>query len=80
MGVRHERLTFTDEGRALDTLQELTASGPVFVGPLDMGLLRYQPGTTVFYRILSKVLFLYQEMALQKYVEHILRKIGRAHV
>ena len=44
MGVRHERLTFTDEGRALDTLRELTASSPVFVGPLDMGLLRYQPG------------------------------------
>lgn len=43
MGVRHERRTHPDARSALASLRELTADGPVFVGPLEMGLLRHQP-------------------------------------
>ncbi len=45
MGVRHERMTFPDEAAALATLRRLVAAGPVFVGPLEMGLLRHQGGS-----------------------------------
>lgn len=45
MGVEHERLTFDTASEALATLRRLAADGPVFVGPLDMGLLRYQAGS-----------------------------------
>lgn len=45
MGVAHERRTFLDPTSALDALRSLVASGPVFVGPLEMGLLRHQPGS-----------------------------------
>lgn len=42
MGVENQRRTFTDEKEALATLRRLANQGPVFVGPLDMGLLRHQ--------------------------------------
>ena len=44
MGVRHERLTFEDAGDAVAALRRLVVDGPVFVGPLEMGLLRHQDG------------------------------------
>lgn len=45
LGVDHERRTFPDAGAAYDELRSLAAAGPVFVGPLEMRLLRYQPGS-----------------------------------
>lgn len=45
MGVHHERLTFDAADEALATLRRLSADGPVFVGPLEMGLLRHQEST-----------------------------------
>lgn len=45
MGVDHERRTFEDPNEALATLRRLTTGGPVFAGPLEMGLLRHQEGS-----------------------------------
>lgn len=45
MGVAHERLTFDVPDEALATLRRLADVGPVFVGPLEMGLLRHQEGS-----------------------------------
>lgn len=45
MGVEGQRLTFEDPTEALGTLRSLAENGPVFVGPLEMGLLRYQKGS-----------------------------------
>lgn len=45
MGVDHERRTFEDPNEALATLRRLATGGPVFVGPLEMGLLRHQEGS-----------------------------------
>lgn len=45
MRVEHERLTFDDADEALATLRRLAKQGPVFVGPLEMGLLRHQEGS-----------------------------------
>ncbi len=44
LGWTSARETFPDAGAALARLRELCAEGPVFVGPLEMGLLRHQPG------------------------------------
>lgn len=45
MGVRSERETFADADTAMARLAQLASVGPVFVGPLEMGLLRHQPGS-----------------------------------
>lgn len=45
IGVKSQWLAFEDPAEALETLRRLTDGGPVFVGPLDMGLLRHQLGS-----------------------------------
>ncbi|MFI5671687.1 hypothetical protein [Streptomyces sp. NPDC051704] len=45
LGWRCERSHGGTPGEALDRLRAACARGPVLVGPVDMGLLLYQPGT-----------------------------------
>jgi len=45
LGWTSTRETFQDPRAGLARLQELCADGAVFVGPLEMGLLRHQPGS-----------------------------------
>lgn len=44
LGWTGERETFDDAAAAMARLGELCRSGPVFVGPLEMGLLSHRPG------------------------------------
>ncbi|MBK3594357.1 MULTISPECIES: hypothetical protein [Streptomyces] len=45
LGVRCERTSGGTAEEAEERLRELSARGPVLVGPVDMGLLLHQPGT-----------------------------------
>lgn len=45
LGWECDREVFDSEAEALDRLAKLSAEGPVFVGPLEMGLLLHQPGS-----------------------------------
>ncbi|GAB2892390.1 hypothetical protein GCM10022245_29560 [Streptomyces mayteni] len=45
LGLRCDRAEGGPAGEALDRLRAACGAGPVLVGPVDMGLLRYQPGT-----------------------------------
>ena len=44
LGWESDRETFPSAGEAFERLTKLTKDGPVFVGPLKMGLLLHQPG------------------------------------
>ncbi len=44
-GWECDRETFDSEEEAVERLGQLAADGPVFVGPLEMGLLLHQPGS-----------------------------------
>ena len=44
LGWACDRETFPDSDEAFDRLARLAASSPVFVGPLELGLLAHQPG------------------------------------
>lgn len=43
LGYVWQTHSFDDEAQALSALRQEVKAGPVFVGPLDMGLLRHQP-------------------------------------
>lgn len=43
LGWTSERMTFDSPGAALEGLRETCEDGPVFIGPLEMGLLLHQP-------------------------------------
>ena len=45
LGWESDRETFPSADEALDRLATLCKDGPVFVGPLEMGLLLHQPGS-----------------------------------
>lgn len=45
LGWDCDRETFTSAEEAFERLEALCADGPVFVGPLEMGLLLHQPGS-----------------------------------
>lgn len=45
LGWESDRETFASEDEAFDRLSRLAEDGPVFVGPLEMGLLLHQPGS-----------------------------------
>ncbi|WP_459545676.1 hypothetical protein [Nocardia sp. X0981] len=45
LGWESERLVFDNDVSAYAELMRLTATSPVFVGPLEMGLLLHQPGS-----------------------------------
>ena len=45
LGWESDRETFSSADEALERLVALSADGPVFVGPLEMGLLLHQPGS-----------------------------------
>ncbi len=45
LGWGSERETFTSAAEAFTRLADLCKGGPVFVGPLEMGLLLHQPGS-----------------------------------
>ncbi len=45
LGWQSDRETFTSMEEALERLTALCKNGPVFVGPLEMGLLLHQPGS-----------------------------------
>lgn len=45
LGWESDRETFPTADQAFTSLAALCASGPVFVGPLEMGLLLHQPGS-----------------------------------
>ena len=45
LGWQSDRETFTSMEEALERLTALCKDGPVFVGPLEMGLLLHQPGS-----------------------------------